>query len=466
MALKDIFINTVKSLTFGDYIDTVAPSTYRGGVFNGMYFFGGNGVDYRFAYKDHHSAMNAYRICAPLSAVINRKAGAYITGTTQILNTQGKVAPATSLNSPAGRLKKLLNKPNPLQTWRQFEAQQFIYLQLFGFCICLPIKPAGMEAFDASYATSLWNIPPYMVEIKEKNTIFYQTDLQGIIDSITLTYKGEVSLLPLKDIFIFRDYVPSADSVIIPSSRVAALELPIRNTIAAYLSRNELINYAGSQGVFTPEKDAMGAIPVTAEEKQQLQEDARRQYGIQRGQWRYIIAPAAMKWQEMGKPTKDLMLFEEVEEDSKAICDGYGYPPHLMGLLDPSFNNQDKAEKGLFQNTIIPESQNIYEQWQEFLGLSAYNLTITKDYSRLPVLQDDEVARWQARFFRDRALQIEFLNDLITQNEWRETNELDDMTDGDKYYSDIKDDIGAVKLTTGAALETATTTQNNPDDEK
>lgn len=448
---SDTANNVVKSLMFGDYVDTVAPSVYRGGVSNGYFFFGGNGTDYRFAHNNQDSSMIAYKMCAPLAAVVNKKASAYISGTTKIINTQNK---EVKTGSDYNKIKKLMTRPNPLQTWRQFEAQQYIYLQLFGWCICLPIKPAGFEKFGNIDATSLWNIPPYMVEVKETQKLFYQTDITGIIESVKLNYKGNVTPLPLDQIFIFRDFTPSAESMVIPSSRIKALELPIRNIISSYMTRGELINYAGAQGIISPEKDPMGVVPIQEPEKAALQEQFKAQYGIQRGQYRYIISATALKWTEMGKPTKDLLLFEEVAEDSKAICDNLGYPPHLMGLLDPTFNNQDKAEKGLFQNTIIPESESIYEQWQLFFGLDNLNLQIVKDYKKLPVMQEDQVSMWQARLFRDKALMIEFVNDLITQNEWRAENEQDAMKDGDKYFSDVKDDIAAVKVSTQAATET------------
>jgi hypothetical protein len=63
-------------------------------------------------------------------------------------------------------------------------------------------------------------------------------------------------------------------------------------------------------------------IPLRDEQKTQLQQDFRRQYGIKKGQSRYLISPAPMKWQAMGKATKDLMLFEEISDDIMAYVTG------------------------------------------------------------------------------------------------------------------------------------------------
>lgn len=405
-----------KSLAFGDYIDIVQPSIYRGGLFNGNFFFGGNGIDYRFAYSNLGSCTKAYRSCPPLTAVINRKAQCYINGITQINNTLGKEA-----GSPeAARLRKLLKRPNLLQTWKQFEAQQYIYTQLYGFCITLPIMPSGYEDMGPMYATSLWNLPSNLLAISESQKLFYETDITGILNYIRLDYKGNSVNLPLKNLFIFKDFMPSADSMIFPASRIEALEMPINNIIGAYMSRNELINYAGAQGVFSPAaSDSAGAVNLKEEQKKGLQEDFKRQYGIQRGMWRYIIAPTAMTWTAVGKPTKDLMLFEEIIDDIMRICDAYNYPsPLLNSEKGPNVANTVAYQAQIYTDGIIPESQDIYEQWNAYFNTDKYNLKIEKNYDHIAVLQENKSEASTARKSLDDALSIEFEKGLITLNDW------------------------------------------------
>lgn len=450
------FVDTVKNLAFGDYIDLVAPSVYRGGLNNGAFYFGGNGTDYRFAYNSHSSALTAYQKCPPLTAVINRKAQCYINGKTEIVNTQGKVS-----DSPdAKRLKALLTNPNPLQTWKQFEAQQYIYIQLFGFCVTLPIIPAGMESLGPLYATSLWNIPPYMLDISESNRLFYQTDLTGILNYIRLDYKGISTNLPLDNLFIFRDFVPSADSLIFPDSRIKSLQMPINNIIGAYLSRNELINYAGAQGLMTPAtSDTAGSIPLKTGEKAQLQEDFKRQYGIQRGQWRYIIAPTAMNWIPIGKPTKDLMLFEEISDSIMRICDSLNYPsPLLNSEKGPNVSNTAVYQAQIYNDGIIPESEDIYEQWSRYFKLAKLNLCMRKNYNHVSVLQENKKEQGQALLYLNQSNMLLWNQDLITANEIRENNEMDPVVGWDIYRSDF---IAAGKLMPALTINPAEQQNNN-----
>lgn len=409
------------------------PTQPGSSVFNSLFTLSGNNQE-KFTYKGHQSSLKAYTICPPLSAIINRKAQCHINGNTWVMGPDGKVS--ESLN--AKKLKKLFKKPNPIQSWKQFEAQQKIYMQIHGFVIVLPIIPAGYEKYGTIEASSLWNIPPYMVDITESKKLFYQTDLQGMLKTVVLNYHGERTELPLEKIGIFKDFTPSPNTLLFPESRVALQEKPINIIIAGLESEHEVISYAGSQGLITPDSGNGQYVPMalTAPQKLELQNDFKRQYGIRKGQFRYIISPAAIKWQAMGTDAKNLNLVEYIEQASKMLCDQYGYPPHLLGLLDPTFNNQNAAEKGLYQNTIMPEACSMYEEWNQFFRTDTMDLEIIKDYSHLPVLQEDAEMMARAMLTRNQALLIEFMNNMITVNEWREANGRDTLPNGNVTYSE------------------------------
>ncbi len=70
-----------------------------------------------------------------------------------------------------------------------------------------------------------------MVDIEETNKLFYQSDTKGIIKQIVLNYKGTRTILNVEDIYIMKDIVPSFCSLVIPNSRIHALEMPINNII-------------------------------------------------------------------------------------------------------------------------------------------------------------------------------------------------------------------------------------------
>src|SRR5690348_11727070 len=196
--LKGNFDMAVKSFADGalDTVEVISNSYNRPAL---DWFFGDNGIDYHFQYGGINSSLLAYDFCPPVNAIINRKAQAFINGRTSLLNSKNKEA----ISPEAKRIRALLARPNALQSWKQFEAQGYIYQQIFGYNIVLPIKPAGFT--DNSEATSMWNIPPSMVDIEETNKLFFQTDTTGIIKQIVLTYKDTRTILNVADIFIMKD---------------------------------------------------------------------------------------------------------------------------------------------------------------------------------------------------------------------------------------------------------------------
>lgn len=428
LAVKSLFGNSSLTLDPGEYRDA-GDWFYQMDTIAGRHSFMASGcVDYARAYFE----------CPTLSAIINRKAQSYTNGETWILNTSGKSKGQESNNEAATKLRSLMAAPNKIQTWKQFEAQNYIYTQLFGFCVVLIQKPVGFPNYEA---TALWNIPPHILTIEETEGLFYRGNNQGI-KRIEISYGGFKSELPLDSVFIFSDIMPSFHTVFLPDSRVKTLQMPINNIIGAYESRNMLINSRGALGMITNKtRDAFSALPLKPEEKEKLHRDFQKMYGLRKGQVDVIISSADLSWQSMVMPTKDLMLFEEIEDDNNRLCDTYMFPPELLGKMSggTTFSNMQTATRNLYQDAIIPEANNNYEQWNKLFETSNYNIVIERDYSHLAVLQPDKKAEAEARLRRNQALQIEFRNDVITLNQWRIMNGDDPVPGDDVYYSQIKD---------------------------
>lgn len=429
--IKGDFNSALKSLSPYASQDLI-PQTYRpsiGGADNILFEANGKAI-FHFQYSGHYSARKAYEMCPPVNAIINKKAQAYINGKTWVLNLDGNQKNKEATTTDAKKLQTLFKKPNPLQSWKQFEAQGYIYQQLFGYTIVLPIKPVGFkENIDA---TALWNIPPSMVDIEETNKLFYQSDTTGMIKQVVLNYKGTRTILNVEDIYIMKDFTPSFCSLIIPDSRIHALELPINNIIGAYESRNVLINYRGALGILSqdPGGGAYGTIPMTDAQKENLQNEFRR-YGLSNHQWQFIITSATLKWQQMGVSTKDLMLFEEIEADTMAICDSYSYPYQLMSSAKgTTFSNLNEGKKLLYQDATMPEAESMYEQWNQLFNTAKYGIYIDKDYSHVAVLQEDKQQAATARKTFDDAMLIEFQNGLITLDNWLEKLGEDPLPNG------------------------------------
>jgi hypothetical protein len=450
--LKGNFGNAIKSFVTAD---TIAPATYRSD--GNFWFWQQDGKEIHYQYGNLTSSLLAYQGCPPLAAIVNRKAQSFINGKTLLTNLQGKAKGKEATGDVATRLRSLLKRPNPLQSWKQFEAQNYIYQQLTGFCVTLPIKPVG---FDPTYATAIWNIPPWMIEYQtiEKSEFIFSTSLKDFIKSIRIRWGGYSTELPLDDIYIFQDFTPSLNSVVFAESRVRANQQVISNIIGTYESRGVLIDKRGpSYIISSAQGDESGNIALTTAEKAAVEEDFKK-FGLRKKQIQAIITSAAIKVQTVGFSTRDLMMFEEIEDDIMRLCDAYVFPYQLMASgKGTTFANVNDAKKLLYQDAIMPEAETIYEQWNQFFNLPVYGLELTKNYKHIAALQEDQVQQATARFNRNRACVIEFQNNVLTLNEWRELNGDDPLDNGlgELYYYELLDK--------GVRFAQGTSGASNPD---
>lgn len=420
---------------------TASHETYPHNVVSSPFSF--NQLDVNFGNK--HISLScfddyiaAYFLCPPLAAVINRKTQTYINGKTWVLKRKGKNKEQESFSNVAEKIKSLLAKPNPLQTWQQFEAEQYVFTQLFGYSILYFDKPVGFPNHEAE---SMWNISPQYVSFELDEDAYYKRNGR-YIKSAVMKYNGQTVGLPLDSIYIFKDLAASLRTPFFPDSRIKTIEMPVNNVIGAYESRNMLINSRGAIGMIVNKtKDSVSFIPMKQSEKEDLHREYNNTFGLRKGQVGIIISQKELDWIPMVSKTKDLMLFEEITDDNNRIADAYQFPAKLLGSMDKGGkeDNFQTATRNLYQDATIPESLNMYSQWEDVFDAIKYDLIIDKDYSHVEVLQPDRKAEAEARLRRNQALQIEFRNNVITLNQWRVFNGDDPVAGGDVYYTDIKD---------------------------
>lgn len=406
----------------------VLASSYRQED-NGFWMFNNDGSDYWYTFKDNTSALQAYTECPPVFSIVNKIAQAYINGKTWVLDPDMK----ESESKDALKLKKLLSKPNPIQTWKQFEAQCDIYISLFGYCVLLPIKPVGYPNIDA---TSIWNIPPNLLEIEESSGPFYTNEKP--IKKITFLCGNSRFNIDPDFVYILKDTTPSLSSPVLPQSRLKSQEMNINNIIGTLESQNVLVNRRGALGILSSDmKDESGTIALKPGEKEAVQNEFK-QYGLRSSQTQVIITNAALKWQQMGVSPRELMLTEGIESATMSLCDTFNYPFRLLAGNSANSlggSDADYFNKQLYQNCIIPRAKSTYEQWNMFFGLSELNLILDKDYSHVAALQEDKANSAKALLTLNQAMTVLWQNNLITANEWLvETGRDPKGPEYDKYY--------------------------------
>ena len=231
-------------------------------------------------------------------------------------------------------------------------------------------------------------------------------DADDLIDKFTFRYDDNTDeTIPWLDMI----YLTTDDgmNVIKPVSRIDTLKYPLSNIRAQYHKRNVLLENIGAIGILSAQQnDLGGSIPMTPEEKTTIQRD-----WYKRQKDELIITEAQVNWQPMSFPTKDLMLFEELSADKLTIIDTYGMNANIFSSDKGStFDNVRESIKMVYQDTIIPETQAMYDALMHQFGLDKEGYYLTADFSHLPILQDDEQSN--ANTLRTRVDAVEKLLSL------------------------------------------------------
>ena len=355
--------------------------------------------------------MKAYELCAPLAGIIQRKSRAFNNGKIFLMDENGK----ESTIQEAKKLRALIDKPNAIQSWPELMNQLYTYLSIFGEVFVYALRPDGLKE-----TKSLWVIPNWIMTVEETGKLFNQTELNEIIAGYKINFQGNSIDISNSDILHIKDSIANTTQLLRGRSRMVALRDPISNIIAAYEARNVLITKRGGIGILSNNsKDVAGMIPLEAEEKDKIQKEFAT-YGLSKNTSQVIITSAALQWQSMTYPTKDLMLFEEIEDDVRQISDNYEYPMYLLGFKAGStYSNVGEAKKSLYQDAIIPEAESIYKSLSTFFNTQKYGFEIKVFFDHLEILQKSEKDKAEAFKLKNEGLKIAYERKVITREEYR-----------------------------------------------
>jgi len=401
--------------------------------------FSGNNASEWLGLENASEQKKAYDFCYPLASVIDRLAEADINGNIEILRATGKGTDNYATNDFAKRMNKLLANPNPAQSWEEFRGQQVVYKKICGFCPVLPILPEGFT--DPSEALALINLPPWLffaeLDRNNGNVIpkVFQYSCKILNNQIKL--KPEQVLI-LADGFVMDD----RRSHLLPKSKMVGLDMAISNLMAGMEADNVLLRKRGPLGFISHDSAAVkdsvaGYVPMTRKETDELQ-GALSRYGLSWSQYQYAISRQAVKWNPMSFNVKELGTKETILQGEKAVCKRYNYDYVLFENTDASYANGNTAAKALYQNNIVPNNYKDIKKYNSYFNFFVNNCKLNSDYSHLAVMQEDAEMQGRAKQYANVGLQIEWLNGVITLNQWRIINGYDTTDDGEIYYPEYR----------------------------
>ena len=410
---------------------------------------------------------HAYDFCYPVASISDRLAEYDLTSIVEVLRNKGKGANNYATGEWANNIKKRFAKPNPLQSWEQFRGQQNIYKRIFGFCPVLPLVPAG---FSPDNCTAMINLPPWLFDVVGKNNYVASTT-EELVDHYTLSILGKTLKFQPNELIILEDSFMQDENArfLLPQSRLVGLDMQISNICAALEADNVLLRKRGPLGFISSDpqsKDAIGFVAMSDDEKDLLQGDLRK-YGLSLAQLQYVISRTPARWNPMSYNVNELGTKETVVAGIEAICARYNYPYILYKESDATFANGAQAATAVYFNNVIPNANKDAGKYNMFFKAEENNSKIVFNFDEVVFLQDDIATQAGARKAQNDAYLIEYDNDLITLNQWREAMGYDTVPgDGDKYKSEVSKKPEPVKLPPGVTPPKETEDENdNKEDE-
>lgn len=336
---------------------------------------------------DTGQAFNLYMTIPELRAAVNKRA--------QMMSSNRPILiDANGIEVENHWLLDLIQKPNATQSWGDV-------------VFCLSVNDAlysNTFAYSPKRSFNIRNLilplPSDKVKIKLSGKKLRQMDADGLIDGFAFCYDTDVEEnLTFDEILYFN--TPDGMSIINPSSRLDSLKYPLSNIKASYHKRNVLLENIGAIGILSAKNsDIGGAIPMTPEDKKDITDSWYR-----RQKDELIITEADVSWQAMSYPTKDLMLFEELNADKLAVLDAFGLSQYVFGQeKGATFSNVRDGIRMTYTDTIIPETQKIYDSLIHQYGLDKDGYKLIADFSHIAVLQADENLKAQAMNTRADAI--------------------------------------------------------------
>lgn len=280
--------------------------------------------------------------------------------------------------------ESLIQNPNALQSmnvWlRNFKEQE----QVYGNQFIYKNKPSRLT----KYPSSLQNISPRYLKVNLTGKYFDQVSIDGIVKNYETIDMPVNKTFDVKDILWTR--ISDLDNPLIGTSPIKSLKFPVSNSKSAYEYLNVISTEKGALGILSNQaRDSMGTLPMTDEEKAEIENQYGKSYGISDDQRKVILTNATLSWTPMSYPTKDLLLLEQIDKYDLAIIDHFGLNANIFSSKSATYENVINSLKLCYQDTIIPEADEFAQALTSFLGIDKNKMKIIASYEHIPILAKD-----------------------------------------------------------------------------
>jgi len=393
-------------------------------------------------YNDTKTALGqlyAYNYCQPVTSIVQKMTDSFLAGKICLEDKNGN---EVDFKRYEKQLKLYIN-PNPLENTTQFLSKFYTFYKLFGEVFIYKVQPLGFKEYE------YFILPNWLLTFYYKNGSVSKFATTSQLTKIQLNTGIETIDILKEDFIHFKNNIVNENESWRGQSLLYSCDSIVNNILTSIEARRSLMENKGPSVILTMDGGGVNSMPLLPAEKENIHKELKTKYGLKRSQRQIIITSASMRAQTMGFATKDLLLFEEKDDDVASICEAYNYPAMLLGLKNSStYNNVIEARKSLYQDAIIPDSENLMKWINENCDLENVGLKIYFDH--LEVFQKSEKEKAEALKGLIDSYYTLYQQGNITRNEYLGFVGLKAVEGGDTYITDSADDTPlAVKLGVG-----------------
>lgn len=324
---------------------------------------------------DTNTPNDIYNEIAEYKLVVDRGAKLFSNAEVLLTDKEGQIIENESF-------KKLINKPNPMQAGNEFLEELYKQYRVYGNQFVYGNKPSAI----AEWPVALWNVSPAYLQPVLTGKVFEQTTLDGIVQYFQYIENENKRIFETKDLIWMK--ITDLDNPVIGKSPVYALKFPLTNTKLAYQYRNVIMAERGAIGILRPraERDSMGVLPMDADERKRIHNEYIKNYGVDDRQSRIILEN--VEWEPMSYPTKDLLLFEEIDANKMTIIDSEGLSVNIFATKSATYENVKHGMIQSYQDTIIPFADMVAQAWTERFCREGQKIKFS--YEHVSILKQDK----------------------------------------------------------------------------
>lgn len=279
-------------------------------------------------------------------------------------------------------LARLLERPNPTQSWAQFIAAMITEHRIYGECFAIA-APLQNEMLK-SKPTEIWVVPASLVKVvggKAGMVEYYEIkNVQYPVDQLT----GACA------IFHHKTYNPQNAYRGLSPLMAAAVAGDTHN--AALQWNNSLLqNSARPSGILKfpldqePSVDAIDRLKRFF--KQQIQGSGNA--------GEVPLLTGGVEWQAVDHSPRDMDYLASVKHMEKLIASVFGVPLPLIDNDAASYNNMEQASERFWTTTVLPLLKGFLDDFGDWLlPVFGEDLKLCYDADSIPALEGIQTKRY------------------------------------------------------------------------